>query len=353
MPLTPPPAVSRPAPQKGGRPVVLLFPGQGAQQPRMAAGLYGCCDVFTDVMDTAFGLLGSDGPQIRADWLHPGPQDVLDDVTRAQPLLYAVGYALGRLVESWGVEPAALLGHSVGEMAAATLAGVLGFDEGMLLMRDRMRIFADTPPGGMLAVAASPAQLAAYVSGQVAIAAVNGPRQVLLAGPAEQLAAVQRRLQADLVTCRRAKARQAFHSPAVAEAVARSADGWAATTLRPPRRTLYSAYLGDVLPAERACDPGFWAAQPAETVLFGATLDRLLSRGEFLLVEAGPGQGLSALARRHRAVASGRSAVTAMLPVRAGDLDGDRRAVLGVAQRLGIEDHGIVAMPPATTADRR
>lgn len=330
-------------PRRVRRPVAFLIPGQGAQQPEMAAGLYRHFGVFTDVMDTAFRLLGSDGRQIRADWLLPAPPDKLDDVTRAQPLLYAVGCALGRLVESWGIEPAAMLGHSVGEMVGATLAGVLSFEDAMRLMRERMRIFADTPPGGMLAVAATPEQLAGYVTQQVAIAAINGPRQVLLAGPAAQLATAERRLQADGITCMRAKARQAFHSPVVADAVARSADGWKAALLRPPRRKLYSAYLGGLLPADRACDPRFWAGQPTETVLFGPTLDRLLSDGDFLLVEVGPGQGLSALARRHPAVAAGRSTVTAMLPARAGDPDRDRRAVRAVVETIRAEGHSVAA----------
>jgi acyl transferase domain-containing protein len=324
-------------PNGSARQVVLLFPGQGAQQPRMAAGLYGHNDVFTGVMDTAFGLLGADGDQIRADWLRPGPPDSLDDVTRAQPLLYAVGYALGRLVRSWGVEPAAMLGHSVGEMVAATLAGVLDFEDGMRLIRDRMGIFADTPPGAMLAVAASPDSVAPYLSGMLAVAAVNGPRQILVAGPEDQVATLRLRLEAAEITCRRTRARQAFHSPVVADAVARSAAGWSATPLRPPLLTLYSAYVGDVLTTAQARDPAFWAGQPAEPVLFGPTLDRLLGRGEFLLVEAGPGQGLSALARRHRAVTSGRSAVTAMLPVRAGDPEEDRRALVSAAVRIGAE----------------
>jgi acyl transferase domain-containing protein len=309
----------------------------------MAAGLYGHSDVFTDVMDAAFRLLGREGAQIRADWLLPAPPEKLDDVTRAHPLLYAVGCALGRLVESWGVEPAALLGHSVGELVAGTLAGVLEFEDAMRLMRDRMRIFADTPPGGMLAVAATPEQTATYVSGEVAIAAVNGPQQVLLAGPAMQLAAAERRLRTDGVTCMRARARQAFHSPVVADAVARSVGGWDATPLRAPRRTLYSAYLGDVLSAERARDPRFWAGQPAEAVLFGPTLDRLLGDGDFLMIEAGPRTGLIALARRHPAVTAGRSAVVAMLPARAGDPDRDRRAVHAAADRCRAEGHRIAA----------
>jgi [acyl-carrier-protein] S-malonyltransferase len=309
----------------------------------MAAGLYGHSGVFTDVMDAAFSLLEGEGAQIRADWLLPAPPEKLDDVTCAHPLLYAVGYALGRLVESWGIEPAALLGHSVGELVAATLAGVLEFEDAIRLIRDRMRIFADTPPGGMLTVAATPGQATAYVSGEIAIAAVNGPQQVVLAGPAMQLAAAERRLRTDGFSCIRTRARQAFHSPVVADAAARSVGGWEVTPLRAPRRTLYSAYLGDVLPAGRARDPRFWAAQPAEPVLFGPTLDRLLGQGDFLMIEAGSRTGLSALARRHPAVAAGRSAVIAMLPARAGNPDDDRRAVDAAAARSRAEGHHMVA----------
>lgn len=308
----------------------------------MAAGLYRHSDVFTDVMDAAFRLLGREGAQLRADWLLPAPPEMLDDVTRAHPLLYAVGCALGRLVESWGIEPEALLGHSVGELVAATLAGVLEFDDAVRLIRDRMRIFADTPPGGMLTVAATPGQAAAYVSGEIAIAAVNGPQQVVLAGPAMQLATAERRLRTDGFTCIRTRARQAFHSPVVADAAARSAAGWEATPLRTPRRTLYSAYVGDVLPDQRARDPRFWAAQPAEPVQFGPTLDRLLARGDFLLIEAGPRTGLSALARRHPAVAAGHSSVIAMLPARAGNPDDDRHAVRAAAARSRAEGHRLV-----------
>jgi len=125
-------------PKSSERPVALLFPGQGAQYARMAAGLYGHSDVFTGVMDDAFRLLGTQGESIRSDWLHSESPETVDDVTRAQPLLYAVDYALGRLVMSWGIEPAAMLGHSVGEMAAATLAGVFDFEAGMGLMRDTL-----------------------------------------------------------------------------------------------------------------------------------------------------------------------------------------------------------------------
>lgn len=300
----------------------------------MAAGLYGHCDIFTSVMDAAFGQLGAEGDAVRAQWLSAEPSEMLDDVTCAQPLLYALGYALGTLVESWGVQATALLGHSVGEMVAATMAGVFDFSDAMRIMRNRTDVFADTPAGGMLAVAASPDELGPYLSGQVTIAAINGPRQLLVAGPDGELDEAGRRLRSAGITCRRARARQAFHSPVVSAAVARSLGEWAATDLRAPRRTVYSAYLGTVLPPDKARDPEFWGRQPVRPVLFRPTLDRMLDDGDFLLVEAGPGQGLSALARRHPAVSSGRSEVVAMLPAEPGSAQDDRRAIAAARERV-------------------
>lgn len=164
------------------RPVVLMFAGQGAQHPRMAAGLHGHDETFTAWMDEAFRLLGPDGPRLREQWLAPAPAPEYDDVTVAQPLLYAVGHALGRMLLEQGLRPAALFGHSVGELVGATLAGVLEFADGMRLMRDRMALFADTPPGGMLAVAASVDEVADVLGPTVHLAAVNAARQLLLSG---------------------------------------------------------------------------------------------------------------------------------------------------------------------------
>ncbi|MEH0584523.1 acyltransferase domain-containing protein [Streptomyces sp. B21-106] len=164
-------------------------------------------------MDEAFRLLAADGPRLRREWLAEAPSADYDDVTVAQPLLYAVNHALGRMVLGWGVRPAAIIGHSVGEVAAATLAGILGFEDGIRLMRDRVVHFADTPPGGMLAVAASPDDVADLLGEDVHLAAVNAARQLLLAGEREPLARAARELDGRGVICRPVQARQAFHSP--------------------------------------------------------------------------------------------------------------------------------------------
>jgi [acyl-carrier-protein] S-malonyltransferase len=322
------------------RRVALLFPGQGSQYPRMAAALYGHAPVFSATMDQAFCLLGDQGATIRDDWLAERPTPLFDDVTRAQPLLYAIDVSLGAMVLDWGVEPAAMLGHSVGELAAATLAGVLTFAEGMALMRDRARYYADTPPGGMLAVAATVEDVTPFLTGRVFIAAVNSRQQTMIAGERDDLAAVRRALSAANFTCLRARAHQAFHTPLVADAAARSLDGWRSVRLTRPRRLVYSSHLAAVLDAEHATDPVFWALQPTKPVLFWPTLELLLAGNQaLLLVEAGPGEGLATIARRHPALMSGRCSAIALLPGRSASADAERALVRSVAELIAGESH--------------
>jgi acyl transferase domain-containing protein len=317
-------------------PVALLFPGQGAQHPRMAAGLYGHREVFTETMDEAFDLLDEYGESLREQWLAVDPATDFDDVTVAQPLLYSVGYALGREVLSWGVEPAGLLGHSVGEMVAATVAGVFEFADGMRLMQARMREFVSAPAGGMLAVAASAAEVEPVLDGHVHIAAVNAPRQLLLSGLSDPLADAAEMLRGKGLICIEVRAKQPFHSPAVEQASASSGRLWTDTVLKPPRFPVYSAYTEEKITVEQACNHKFWTMQPAETVFFSSTLDRMLADSDFALVEAGPGAGLSTLARRHPSVLAGRSAVIPMLPDRPRGDEHDRRAVSAAAERIHL-----------------
>ncbi|MEU5159732.1 acyltransferase domain-containing protein [Streptomyces sp. NPDC020875] len=315
----------------GPRGPVLTFPGQGAQQPLMAAGLYHGHPPFRRHLDRVLDLWGAEGAALRADLLAPVPSLDPDGVRRAQPLLFAVDWALGRTVLDWGIRPTALLGHSVGEIAAATLAGVFTLEEAAHLMADRVEHIAAGPVGGMLAVSAAPGDLAPYLHADVVVGAVNGPRQVVLAGSAEPLAETGARLRADGFTCRATRALSPFHSPALAPAARAALPGLARLPLRAPRLPLHSAYTGGPLTAAEAADPAFWAGQPAAPVLYGPTLDALLGTGRHLLLECGPGRGLTTLARRHRAVGSGRSAAVALLPARARgdstDLDSLRAAV--------------------------
>ncbi|MFI6517024.1 acyltransferase domain-containing protein [Spirillospora sp. NPDC050679] len=323
----------------GPRPIALLLPGQGAQHVRMAAGLYTAEPVFTEAVDEVFGLMGADGAELRAEWLAERPRVPIDHVTRAQPLLFAIDYALGRLVLSWGVRPAALLGHSMGELAAATLAGVFRLPDAVALVRDRVRRVADAPPGGMLAVAAAPDELASFLGGDVVVGAVNAPRQTVLAGPAGPLAAVAAALRERGYTARPVPSLVAFHSPALAAANAGAERLLAELPTAPPSIPVYSGYTGAPLGAREVADPAFWARQPVDPVLFWPALDALLTDSDVVLVEAGPGQDLSRLARRHPRVRGGHSAVVSLLPPRPGPAEADRRALGAAVETLLAEGH--------------
>ncbi|WP_432054867.1 acyltransferase domain-containing protein [Streptomyces sp. bgisy022] len=326
--------------------ILLMFPGQGSQHARMAAGLYGSEPVFTAAMDevlAAYDAAGDcEGQRLRADWLSDRPAVPLDHVTRSQPLLFAVDYALGRMVLATTGRPWALLGHSVGEMAGAALAGVFTLRDAACLLLDRVRRLAQAPPGGMLAVAAGEDVLGPYlVEGEVAVAAVNSPRQTILAGPVAPLAAVARALREAGLTCREVPSLTAFHSPVLAPYTTGAAERFASTRVAAPSIPLRSGYRPGAVTGRLAADPSYWAGHPVETVRFWPALDAMLrSRTGVVCLETGPGQGLSTVARRHPTVRSGRNAVVSLLPPRAGTAEMDRTSV--AAALTAVRERGAV-----------
>jgi [acyl-carrier-protein] S-malonyltransferase len=325
-------------PRPGGpRPVALLFPGQGSQHPGMLTGLAAADPRFRRDVDRVLDTWGEEGRAIRSDWLAARPRVELDDARRAQPLLFTLGVALGAAVLRWGVEPAEVLGHSAGELVAAALTGVLAPEAAARMVRDRVAAAVDVPAGGMLAVAASVAELAPHLTGGVGVAAVNAARQTMLAGPTDELAAVAAVLAGHDLVARAVPATTPFHSAAMEPAVERLLRDAAPPEPGTPWCTLVSGYTAAPLRPEDARCPRFWARQLADTVRFGPALDTLLARGDRMLLETGPGQVLSAFARRHRSVRSGRSTVVSLAP---GDVP-DRRAVLEAALALWLEGHPI------------
>ncbi|MGW1196796.1 acyltransferase domain-containing protein [Streptomyces sp. NPDC002536] len=323
------------------RPVALLFPGQGSQHTAMAAGLYGHEPVFTAAVDAVLDLMGEDGPRIKADWTAGDPVIDIDDVRRAQPLLFAVDYGLGRMVLSWGVRPAALLGHSAGELVAATLAGVVSLPDAVAMMRERVVRAVEVPAGGMLAVAASEQTLRPYLTDDVAIAAVNAKQQTMLAGSSGPLAEVAAALRADGHTVVTVPATSPFHSPAMAPASDAVEEAYRRIRFRAPELPFYSGYTGDLMTEDEALSPRYWARQITDTVYFAPAFEKLVAVDDMLLIEAGPRQTLTAFARRHRAVRLGASAAIPLLPARPGTPEADRHSVLTAAARLWTEGHDL------------
>ncbi|MGW2284190.1 acyltransferase domain-containing protein [Streptomyces phaeochromogenes] len=356
---------------------VLLLPGQGAQRERMAAGLYEAREEFTAPMDEFFGRLGTTGARLRSAWLRPAPNPELDESAVAQPLLLAVGHALGRAVGAAAEPPALLLGHSVGELAAACLAGVFDPADIGALAAARSRSLEGTGYGGMLAVAASEGQLAEELGGfggrptvgadgvavagvtaagvadarvavgtafaGVAVAALNGPRQTVLAGPREALAAVEQHLRDRGFLVRALRSGHAFHSPAMEGAALRFAEALAAFGPRAPRAaagTVVSSRTGVTVTAEQARDPHFWGGQLAAPVRYWPALRELLDtlgrRPGLLLLDGSADRSLSAPARHHPAVRDGASEVVPLLAVgRDAGGPADARVFAEALHRLG------------------
>ncbi|WP_210751207.1 acyltransferase domain-containing protein [Nocardiopsis alborubida] len=315
-------------------PVALLLPGQGAQHVRMAAGLHGEVPTFTEAVEEVFAAMGREGRALRSDWLSARPRVHIDHATRAQPLLFAVDYGLCRLLLGQGVRPAALLGHSMGEVVAAVVAGVFSLEDACALALDRVERVLRAPAGGMAAVSATPRELEPHLHSGVAVGGVNAPRQTVLAGPETGLDTVLGQLRERGFSLRRIPSLTGFHSPLLDEVLKGSEDLFEGVRTRAPEIPVYSGYTAALLTADQAGDPSFWAGQPAAPVMFWPALERLLADGPFTLVEAGPGQGLSQLARRHPAVRAGHSAVLSMLPARPGTAEDDLRSVRTTLEKL-------------------
>lgn len=313
--------------EQAARPVVLMLPGQGAQYARMGAGLHGTEPAFTAALDglfEAYATAGGDAERLRAVWLADDPAGPIHESAYAQPLLFAVGYALGEALRAYGIAPYALLGHSVGEFAAAGLAGVFDTAAAGRLLARRGEAFAAIGPGGMLAVAASARELAPYTGPEVVVGAVNGPRQSVLAGARGPLAEAASRLRKDGLVCRAVAGDLPFHSPAAAAGARVWREAFADVELKAPRVRIRSTATGLPVRDDEAVRAEFWADQIAAPVLFWPALDALLSTGGFTLVEAGPGQQLGGWAKRHRAVRTGASTTLPLLPAQPGPADRDR-----------------------------
>ncbi|GGQ54842.1 acyltransferase domain-containing protein [Kitasatospora griseola] len=322
-------------------PVVLLLPGQGAQRPRMARGLYAWDPVFTRAADEVLGLAGRGA---REDWLAEPAARTRRDAFGAERAarihhslvqLFAVDYALARLLVGWGVRPAALLGQGIGELVAAVLADVMALQDAVRLLALLAEEAAALAPGGMLVVAAGVEEVRGQLTDGVAVSALNGPAQTVLASPGHALADTADRLTGAGYECLPVRTEAAYHTPHLAEACAKVAERLPVTALRPPRLPLYSPSVGARLPVDAAQDRLHWTGLAATPVRLRDALDALFADGDWACVETGPGPGLGALVRRHPAAARTFSALRA----RPGSGADDQRAALSAAAGLWLSGH--------------
>jgi non-ribosomal peptide synthase protein (TIGR01720 family) len=301
------------------RPVVFMFSGQGAQYVQMAAGLYQSEPIFRAEVDRCAELLT---PELGLDLrtiLYPQPDQIeaateqLTQTALTQPALFVIEYALAKLWMAWGVEPAAMIGHSIGEYVAACLAEVFSLETALRLVAARGRLMQRMPAGTMLAVTLPEQELRSILqteaAGQLSLAAVNGPSRCVVAGPEAAVAALERRLSGQGVDCRRLHTSHAFHSAMMEPMLAPFAEIVSRAALHAPTRRYLSNVSGDWISEAEATDPRYWVRHLRETVRFAdgiaALLDSTRTAPPSVFLEVGPGQTLSALVRQHPGLSGG------------------------------------------------
>ncbi|GET37655.1 beta-ketoacyl synthase [Microseira wollei NIES-4236] len=310
------------------RPIAFMFSGQGSQYVNMGRELYQNQPIFKAQIDCCAELLKPHLKLDLRDILYPNdsqseaairplqkrisktggtpiPQEYLEKSIEqlkqtyiTQPALFAIEYALAQLWMAWGVHPQALIGHSIGEYVAATIAGVFTLEEALKLVAIRGQLMQQLPTGKMLSVALSEEEVKPLLGDELAIAAINSDRLCVVSGAEDAIARLQDRLTSQNINCRQLHTSHAFHSAMMNPIVETFAEEVKKVNLKSPKIPFISNVTGTWITAAEAVDPNYWAKHLRETVRFAAGIAELLKQPRILL-EIGPGRTLSTFAKQH------------------------------------------------------
>jgi acyl transferase domain-containing protein len=287
--------------REGVRPV-FLFPGQGAQYSSMGKQLFESHPVFRSAIEQCAKLLEGQLETPLLDLLWGASTHLLDQTAYSQPCLFAIEYALSVLWRSWEVEPAALLGHSVGEYVAASVAGVYSLSDGLKLICRRGRLMQNAGGSGVMSAIHAPENrireaLRGLEQG-VSIAAINAPESGVISGYEEQVRIAEDRLLQAGFTARRLKVSHGFHSPQMNGMRSEFEQVLGEIAFQSPAVPIISSVTGRPVSGNEMSRPAYWSRQVSEPVLFQAALETLRASGHTVFLEVGPGTVLTGLGRQ-------------------------------------------------------
>ena len=290
--------------------VVFVFPGQGSQYLNMGRDLYKkelvfraavdeCAEILhkflaLDIREVMYPVTACEAEQAAA-------AARLQNTRYTQPALFVTEYALAQLWQSWGVQPTALCGHSIGEFVAACLAGIFTLPDVLQLVAARGRLISELPAGQMLSVRAEAQQIAYLLPPSLDIAAVNSRKSVVVSGPEEAITEFAELLIGENIPSRLVATSHAFHSSMMEPAAAEFKRLLTTVPTTVPQRPIISTVTGTWLTDAQATDPAYWATQLRAPVQFAAALDTIFAEASPLLLEVGPGNITTTLAQQHAA----------------------------------------------------
>lgn len=326
--------------------VTFLFSGQGAQYPGMARGVYEAEPAFRAAVDRSCELLRSHLGRDLRELLFPSDADreavtaTLNETRYTQPALFVIEHATATLWTSRGVRPAAMLGHSIGEYVAATIAGVMDVESALALVAARGRLMWGLPPGGMLAVPLTEDRLQPYLDPTLSLAATNAANRLVVSGPHESIASLAAKLSADKVMATQLHTSHAFHSVMMEPILDEFRAIVAAVELRAPQIPYVSNLTGTWITPEQATDPGYYPQHLRQAVRFAEGVTAIFERDpEGILLEVGPGKTLVTLSQRHPARQKTHRLLASIRHPK-DDLD-DQRVLLETAGQMWVSGVGV------------